>query len=144
MRCFCCGLFQLSLFVRFVFICLFILFRIAWWPSVLTFRLWYFTLCNFNCCIIFPFGGWGRLWNSIVSIPDHCLFIFVVLFQNLQSFMWYIGQFPSINNQVTNYTAYFFSVSLLYAFLHHNLSQLMGLWYLSQRRPAVRTHEVWK
>ena len=20
----------------------------------------------------FPFGVWGRLWNSIVSVPDHC------------------------------------------------------------------------
>ena len=21
----------------------------------------------------FPFGVWGRMWNSIVSVPDHCL-----------------------------------------------------------------------
>ena len=37
------------------------------------------------CCFYFsailvvrvplPFGDWGRVWNSIVSIPDHCLFI---------------------------------------------------------------------
>ena len=25
----------------------------------------------------FPFGVWGRMWNSIVSVPDHCLFIYV-------------------------------------------------------------------
>ena len=24
----------------------------------------------------FPFGILGRIWNSIVSIPDHCLFIY--------------------------------------------------------------------
>ena len=24
----------------------------------------------------FPFGVWGRMWNSIVSVPDHCLFIY--------------------------------------------------------------------
>ena len=23
----------------------------------------------------FPFGVWGRMWNLIVSVPDHCLFI---------------------------------------------------------------------
>ena len=35
------------------------------------------------CCFYFsavlvvrvpsPFGVWGRVWNSIVSVPDHCL-----------------------------------------------------------------------
>ena len=24
----------------------------------------------------FPIGVWGRVWNSIVSVPDHCLFIY--------------------------------------------------------------------
>ena len=24
----------------------------------------------------FPFGVWDRVWNSIVSVPDHCLFIY--------------------------------------------------------------------
>ena len=24
----------------------------------------------------FPYGVWGRKWNSIVSVSDHCLFIF--------------------------------------------------------------------
>ena len=23
-------------------------------------------------CVLFPFGVWGRMWNSIVSVPDHC------------------------------------------------------------------------
>ena len=23
-----------------------------------------------------PFGVWGRMWNSIVSAPDHCLFVY--------------------------------------------------------------------
>ena len=23
----------------------------------------------------FPFGVWGGVWNSVVSVPDHCLFI---------------------------------------------------------------------
>ena len=25
--------------------------------------------------VCFPFGVWGRIWNSIVSVPDHCLFV---------------------------------------------------------------------
>ena len=24
----------------------------------------------------FPFGVWGGMWSSIVSVSDHCLFIF--------------------------------------------------------------------
>ena len=24
----------------------------------------------------FSFGVWGRVWNSIVSVPDRCLFIY--------------------------------------------------------------------
>ena len=27
-------------------------------------------------CIPFPFGDWGMMLNSIVSVPDHCLFIY--------------------------------------------------------------------
>ena len=23
-----------------------------------------------------PFGVWGGMWNSIVSVPDHCLFVY--------------------------------------------------------------------
>ena len=26
-------------------------------------------------CAPFPFGVWGRMMNSIVSVPDHCLFV---------------------------------------------------------------------
>ena len=26
-------------------------------------------------CVPFPCGVWGSMWNSIVSVPDHCLFI---------------------------------------------------------------------
>ena len=28
-------------------------------------------------CIPFLFGVRGRMWNSIVSVPDHCLFVHV-------------------------------------------------------------------
>ena len=26
-------------------------------------------------CVPCPFYVWGRMWNSIVSVPDHCLFV---------------------------------------------------------------------
>ena len=26
-------------------------------------------------CVLFPYGVWGRLWNSNVSVPAHCLLI---------------------------------------------------------------------
>ena len=29
-----------------------------------------------SVCVPFPFGVWGRMWNLIVSVPDHCLFIY--------------------------------------------------------------------
>ena len=31
-------------------------------------------------CVPFPFGVQGRMWNLIVSVPDHCLFIYFTLF----------------------------------------------------------------
>ena len=28
----------------------------------------------------FPFGFEGRIWNLIVSVPDHCLFFYFILY----------------------------------------------------------------
>ena len=65
-----------------VFDLLFILFRIALWPSAgKELALWLFHLCCFNFSavlvvrVLYPFGVWGRMWNSIVSVPDNCLFL---------------------------------------------------------------------
>ena len=37
-------------------------------------------------CFSFPFGVWGRMWNSFVSVPDHCLHVYfekdILLIQN--------------------------------------------------------------
>ena len=42
-----------------------------------------FPVCCFNYSAVrvpFPFGVLGRMmWNSIVPIPDHCLFIYILL-----------------------------------------------------------------
>ena len=78
-RCFCCGLFWLSVFfgILFVFDFLFVLFRISWWPSAgkdlssLLSACVAFLYAVLIVYVPFPFGVWGRVWNSIVSVPDH-------------------------------------------------------------------------
>ena len=40
------------------------------------FRLCCLTLCCLGFLVPFPHGVWGRKWNSIVSVPDHCLLIY--------------------------------------------------------------------
>ena len=69
---------------------LFILFRIAWRPSA------ELSSCLSTCdvllyavliiCVPFLFGVWGRMWNSIVAVPDHCLFI--LLFHVSAQVLW--------------------------------------------------------
>ena len=52
---------------------------ITWWHLlgkcyiILTFRLCCFTLCRLNVCGSIHFWCQGQLWNSILSVPDHCL-----------------------------------------------------------------------
>ena len=77
-----------------VFDLLFNLFRIALWPSVgKELSSWLFHLCCFYLCVVLIvgvplFGVKSRMWNSIVSVPDRCLFIYYTkctqLFQNNQ------------------------------------------------------------
>ena len=31
-------------------------------------------------CVPFPFGVLGRMWNSTVLVPEHCLFVYSTLF----------------------------------------------------------------
>ena len=45
--------------------------------DLLAFRLCCFTLCRLDFCVPFPYSVWRRKWNSIVSIPDHCRFIYL-------------------------------------------------------------------
>ena len=46
---------------------------------------WHFTCVVFIVSAVlvvrvpFVFGMWGRVWNSTVSVPDHCLFIYFVV-----------------------------------------------------------------
>ena len=46
-----------------------------------------FHLCCFYFSVVlvvrvpFPIGVWGRMWNSIVSVPDLCLFVYLTQYQ---------------------------------------------------------------
>ena len=33
-------------------------------------------------CVPFPCGVWDRVWNSIVSVPSHCIFIYLLKCKN--------------------------------------------------------------
>ena len=39
-----------------------------------------FTVLILNAVLVvlvpLPFGAWGGMWNSFVSAPDHCLFVY--------------------------------------------------------------------
>ena len=82
-QCFCCGLFWLFLFVRFLFafwLFFFILFGIAWWPS--TGRGDRLSSLVSACAVLLyavlivcvPFSiGLGKDVEFDLSVPDHCL-----------------------------------------------------------------------
>ena len=90
-RCFCCGLFLLSMFIHFLFVIdlLFILFSIALRPSAgKELSSWLSAraaviLCRLIVLVPFPFVVKGRMWNSIVSVPDYCLFIYFAYLRRL-------------------------------------------------------------
>ena len=72
------------MFVHFllVFDLLFILFMIAVWLSAgKELSPWLFTCVVFILVpavlvvrVPFPFGVWGSVWNSVVSVPDHFIY----------------------------------------------------------------------
>ena len=57
-----------------------ILFRLALWTSAGKERTAWLSACAvllyvvLIVCVPFPYGDWGRMWKSIVSIHDHRLF----------------------------------------------------------------------
>ena len=97
------------MFVRFLFFfdSLFILFRIALWPSVGKKLSPWILICAVFSCFYFsavlivgvplPFGVEGRMWTLFVSVSDHCLFIHlsVRLFHDTSDLMYatvYLGE----------------------------------------------------
>ena len=74
------------MFVHFllVFDLLFVLFRIALWSSVGKELSPWLLICAvfyFSAILVVHIGVWGRVWNSIVSVPDHCFCIYLVTLQ---------------------------------------------------------------
>ena len=68
---------------------------ICWERAVpLAFHLccFYFSTVLIIVGVLFPFGVWGRIWNSVVSVPDHCLFIYSAGVCN-----WYSIEYSSHN-----------------------------------------------
>ena len=52
-------------------------------------------------CVTFPFGVCGRMWNAIVSVPDHFRFIYFSNFGFCISFSDYLiahDKYKVINN----------------------------------------------
>ena len=53
-----------------------------------------FHLCRFNfsavlvVCVPFPFGIWGRMWNSIVSVPDLFYFLYHLVMHSKDADQW--------------------------------------------------------
>ena len=41
------------------------------------FYLFFYFSAVFIVGVPFPFSVWGRMWNSLLSVPDHCLFIYL-------------------------------------------------------------------
>ena len=82
----------LSMFVHYLFVFdfLFVLFRVAVWPSAgKALTSWLSTsvvllYAVFIICVPFLFGVSGRMWNSMASVPDHCLFSIYSFAYNLQ------------------------------------------------------------
>ena len=69
------------MFVRFLFVfdLLVILFKIAFWSSAgKELSFWLSTRTILIVRVPFPSGVWVKMWNSIVSVPDHCLFVYIV------------------------------------------------------------------
>ena len=70
------------MFVCFLFVFLSILFRVAWWSFADKELSSWLSACAvllyaiLNVCVHFPFGVYGRMRNLIVSVADHCLFVY--------------------------------------------------------------------
>ena len=44
----------------------------------------------------FPFGFDGRMWDLIVSVPDHCLSFYFLYIATKEGWTWHLFDFPQI------------------------------------------------
>ena len=67
-------------------------FRGALWPSAGKELTSWLSTCSvflnvlLVVCFPFPFGVCGRMWNSIASVPDNCLFVYFPFFASTEIF----------------------------------------------------------
>ena len=59
----------------------------------------------YSCAVIivgvpFPFGVQGRIWNSIVSVPNHCLFIYFTILQRQIFASLFFASLVNIDNEI--------------------------------------------
>ena len=73
--------------------------------DLLAFSLCCFTLYHLDFFVPFPYGVWGRKWNSIVSVPDHCHFIY---FGTLVNNGWMCCEHQNQNGAAVRLKLYFF------------------------------------
>ena len=90
----------------FIFDLVFILFRITiCWDRAVSLALcsccFYFVLSRL-CVFPFPLGVWGSMWNSMVSVPDLCLFIY----------------FTCVSEEQISFSGYMLAPVFLYCFSH--------------------------
>ena len=58
-------------------------------------------------CVPFPYGVWGRNWDSIVTVPDHCFPIYFGWIKTLFYYMdrvkriWYLSPMRAVKVQVS-------------------------------------------
>ena len=86
-------------------------------------------LSSFLCRLPFPYGVWGRMWNSFVSVPDHCLFIFFIWYA-LFYLIWIISQPTSIVSIsfILSFKITFFSSFALFPLWHPGIFLQLVSW----------------
>ena len=53
--------------------------------------------------VLFPFGVWSRMWSSIVSFPDHCLFSTLKLYMPQGIYIFELPQDAGIHTDVDKF-----------------------------------------
>ena len=126
---------------------MFILCRITWWPFVGKEVSWLSALAvqglfyavSIVFCSRYVLDVWGKMWSSILSVPDHCLFIYnrtLKIFRNITMAMfWFIAYAKVVFKSVDRQTRVSFC-SFYYTF--EPAHEIMALFVL--RKLILQTH----
>ena len=60
-----------------------------------------FTVLILNAVLVvpLPFGVWGGMWKSVVSAPDHCLFVYFSQSTQAQGRRWLLKSCPAMGRR---------------------------------------------